>query len=237
MREDSPWEMEMCEYCFERMHRSQIDEHKSLVHADVMRAEEVLHGMTKRESRAFWAILGWMMLQAVLVFLGYVLGIEESLYYYAIIAGMFAFPVLLGFYVHFTTPVGDKEMKKKAWDTYLNRPVKCDICEKNISFNDYYDHMKKTHPKQVPYEWFRVATMIVLCTIGVGGYIVLSIVAEGELLSFEQTAALAAGWIMALCILCVWIFYLQQVGEPKHIKKMQREWEEHRFDPSAEKRQ
>ncbi|MCU0852808.1 MAG: hypothetical protein MUC90_06110 [Thermoplasmata archaeon] len=228
--------MEPCEYCFERFHHTELEEHKSLYHSEVMRAEETLNALTEREKKGFWTILGFIGLEIVLLLLGLALDIEAEAYYIGLVAAMICAPILIGLIVTLTAPETDRAAKKRARDLLLNRMVKCDICEQMVPLNDYRGHIKRLHPRQVPYEWFRVATLVLLVVIGLGGYVALSIIAEAEILSFEQTAVLVISWIVATCLTVLWMFYLGQVGELKHIKKMRREWEEHRFDPSAEKR-
>jgi hypothetical protein len=232
MREDSPWAMATCEYCFERMHHSQLERHTNLVHAQVVEAEETLRQMTRREKR-FFLVFGFSFLvMAMLVLVGWGLAIDDSRYYLGLVSAPF---ILIGiiFALQLFLPKENKELRERARQTILNTPVRCDICELMIPRKDYMKHLKSVHPKQVPYEWFRIAIVAFFLTVMVGGYILVSLVAEAGLLSFELTAYLGIGWIVLTCVLGLWIFYLSQVGEPRHISKMRESWQNERFDPDV----
>jgi len=231
MRDGSAWEMEVCEYCFERMHRAQIEEHKHLVHRDVIDAEDTVKGLTEREKKGLLAVGVWLGLETLIVFILVALGIETSMPYVLAVAGVFIGIGVIGLAIQLSTPKQVKEARKKAREVILKRKVRCDVCGSMVAFEDYSSHIRRYHPKKMPYEWYRVAILVLLALVAGGGYIAVGLLAEAEILSDNEFVLLIVSWIAGSCLILLWMVYEYHVGELRHIQKMRRHWEEHRYDP------
>lgn len=222
--------MEVCEYCFERIHRTQIEEHKNLAHRDVIEAENTIEGLTERETKGLLAIAAWIGLETLIAFILFALGVEASIPWILVVAGVFIGIGVIGLAIHFSTPDQVKEARRRARGVLQNRMVRCEVCDSMVTYKDYSGHIKRYHPKKMPYEWYRASILALLVLVGGGGCIALSALAEMEILSIEEFVLLVISWIAGICHILLWMIYEYHVGELKHIKRMRRHWEEHRFE-------
>jgi hypothetical protein len=230
MKDNSAWEMEVCSYCFERMHRTKIEEHKRLVHGKVMEAEEIVEGLAEHEKNGMLAICVWIGLETLIAVILYALDVMESLPWILITAGIFIGIGVIGVAVHFSTPERIREARKRAREVMLKRMVICSVCASMIPYEEYGGHIRRYHPKKMPYQWYRAALLVLLVLVGGGGYVALSLLSETQWLSDREGVLLVIGWIAGSCLILSWIIYEYHVGELKHIERMRRHWEEHRFD-------
>lgn len=222
--------MEVCEYCFERMHRTQIEEHRSSAHREVMEAESIIEGLVDNERKGLLAICVWIGLEAIVAFMLYALGVDSSLPWILITVGIFAGIGVTGLAVHLSTPIQVREARSRAREVILKRMVKCDVCDRTVPYEDHSNHIRQFHPRKMPYEWYRTAIVALLVLVGGGGYIALELLSETEWLSDEEGLLLVVGWIAGTCLIFLWMFYEYHVGELRHIQRMRRHWDEHKFD-------
>lgn len=222
--------MEVCPYCFERMHRTLIEEHKNLVHRDIMDAESIVKGPTEHEKKGLLAMGVWLGLEVLFVIILYALEVESNLPWVLVVAGAFIGMGMIGLAIQLSTPIQVKEARKKARGIILRRMVRCDVCEKMIPYEDYSGHVRQLHTRKMLYDWYRTTLAVLLLVVGGGGYMAFSLLAEAEMLPDEQGVLLVIGWIGGSCLIFLCMIYEYYVGELRHIQRMRRHWEEHRYD-------
>ncbi len=230
MKEDPPWQETMCPYCGERMHYTQFDRHKHLVHASVIEAEEFLAHPTKSEWRAIFRLTAaWFSALVLILLAQFYTGFDAPWFGWLIMVIVAAIiPGLLLIWI--LTPKEIKEQRKKAMELLSGQEFKCEICDEKVPISKMMKHYRKYHPKQVPYEYFRIATLVVFIMSFLGGMLALFVLAENKNMR-DLFGVGVAVWITFNALFIAWVFYMSQVGEMKHIKRMREQWESERYDP------
>ncbi len=230
MRDGSPWEDMWCEYCGEYMHHSRIEEHKRMVHALELEASAVLDKPSLREVKGTAKYAGVILV--ITVILGGIYWIFEFDYpwwFGYLMVGLVVSIIPALIVIHLRAPPEEKERANRAWETMRACKVKCQICEEKVAWGDYWSHLKSFHPSQVPYEWFRALSLIAFLADFLGGMLFIFIVIDSGSYSAEFLALILALWVVSVTIFVAWVLYMSQVGERKHIRRMQEKWQKQRF--------
>jgi uncharacterized membrane protein len=230
MREDSPWEDVWCEFCGERIHYSKIDEHERMVHSLELEADAILNKLSWREGKGIveYAVV-ILAITAILGVLEWIFKFDYPWWYGYLMVGLVISIVPALIIIHFRAPAEEKERMQRAWETMRACNVKCEICEQKVAWGDYWSHLKSFHPSQVPYEWFRAFSLVVFIADLLGGMLAIFVLASSGAYSTETMAFFIGLWVASVAVFIVWASYMSQIGERKHIKKMQERWQQHRF--------
>jgi MFS family permease len=230
MSEGSQWEDRVCNYCGERMHHSQLQRHIDLVHASVVEAERTVGTPSESEWRSVWKLFGvWFTTLAAILIAQHFLAFDGEWFGWLIV--VLVFSVIPGFVIiYLTVPEDIKQKREKAFQIMRMQEYKCEICDVRVPLADLMKHFKRYHPEQVPFEYFRAATLVVFLASFLGGMLVLFWLAQSDM--FDRYFGVGTFiWAVFNGAYIAWIFYMSQVGELRHVRKMRAKWEESKFDP------